>query len=552
MVKDKKDDKKDKKDIKDEKKNKKANSNSITNKNTIIEKKEKKTEEIKEDTQIIIHDKSNSPTDVNIDIEENEIIDNELENNIKKNKAFNGVQLILFTKKMLENYEDNKDNYDADYEDDYNPDYEEDRPSREKEAVDRKRKVKDFEKINVNYVNYNRDEKYYFENLTLKKRKFFGSIEKLTNKINDVTTPLRFKILDLKIEDKYKAIALKKIEGMTGQDNDTYKRKNWIEQFCKIPFGKYKSLEVSSSNSKEKITSFLKNTKTVLDKKVYGNTFAKDQFLRILAQWISNPSSKGNVIGLCGSPGTGKTVFVKDGVCNALKLPFAFIPLGGMNDGAYLTGHSYCYEGSTPGLLTNELIKANYMNPIIYFDELDKVATSNKGQEIINTLIHLTDPSQNDKFKDKYFSEIDFDLSKALIVFTYNDESLINPVLKDRIIKINIDKYDSTDKVLIIKNYIYPDMLTQFNLKPTEIILTDEAIKYLISKTEKEDGVRNLKRNVEVLLSTINLLKITNDNEVFNSQKIKIELPFTITNSIIDKIIRSNKNSNASFHHLYT
>jgi ATP-dependent Lon protease len=55
------------------------------------------------------------------------------------------------------------------------------------------------------------------------------------------------------------------------------------------------------------------------------------------------------------------------------------------------------------------------------------------------------------KFHDKYFSEIDFDLSKALFIFSYNDESKVNPILLDRMYRIQTKGYETKEKKLQIK-----------------------------------------------------------------------------------------------------
>ena len=82
------------------------------------------------------------------------------------------------------------------------------------------------------------------------------------------------------------------------------------------------------------------------------------------------------------------------------------------------------------------------MNPVIYFEELETISETPKGDEIIGILTHLTDTSQNSNFRDKYFSEVDLDLSKCLFIFSYNDESLVNPILKDRMYRIQTKGYD--------------------------------------------------------------------------------------------------------------
>ena len=59
------------------------------------------------------------------------------------------------------------------------------------------------------------------------------------------------------------------------------------------------------------------------------------------------------------------------------------------------------------------------MNPIIFIDELDRVSRTENGKEIIGILTHLIDPTQNETFQDKYFSNIDLDLSKALFIYIF-------------------------------------------------------------------------------------------------------------------------------------
>ena len=180
----------------------------------------------------------------------------------------------------------------------------------------------------------------------------------------------------------------------------------------------------------KKPTIFMENAKSILDGAVYGMNDAKLQIMQMVGQWIVNPDAVGTAIAIKGPPGTGKTTLIKDGISKILGRDFAFIALGGATDSSFLEGHSYTYEGSTHGKIIDLLINCKCMNPIIYFDELDKVSETPKGEEITGILTHLTDTAQNMKFHDKYFAELDFDLSRCLFIFSYNDESRVNPILK--------------------------------------------------------------------------------------------------------------------------
>ena len=254
-------------------------------------------------------------------------------------------------------------------------------------------------------------------------------------------------------------------------------------------------------------------------------------------------------IGLCGTMSVGKTTLIKYGISKILNRYFSLIPLGGANDVSHFEGHGYTYEGSTYGKIIDILIQAKQMNPIIYFDELDKVSETPKGEEVIGLLTHLTDTTQNNCYHDKYFSEIDFDLSKILFIFSYNDESRINPILRDRMYNIELKGYTIDDKLIISKQHLLPKIRENINFDISDIVFTDDIIKYIINNyTDDEEGVRNLKRCYEIIYTKLNLLKLlkADNEEMYKLLNInnKIVLPFTLTTEIIDKLLyKKNKMS---------
>ena len=113
---------------------------------------------------------------------------------------------------------------------------------------------------------------------------------------------------------------------------------------------------------------------------------------------------------------------------------------------------------STYGKIVEILIETQCMNPIIYIDELDKISKTENGKELIGILTHMTDPSQNDQFSDKYFSGINIDLSKVLFIFSYNDYNLLDPILADRIHRIKFSYLSKKEKIYIMNNYIVPEL----------------------------------------------------------------------------------------------
>jgi len=374
--------------------------------------------------------------------------------------------------------------------------------------------------------------------------------DKYKKQIDDIdiirksSIPNAIKVLNWNTTNTNKSIALKMLADYNNASDEPKKLGKAINKLMTIPFGKIIEPKVSNKSSHTDINKYLTDMRKLLDKNIYGHDVAKTQLVEIIAQTISNPKEGGNIFCLAGSPGVGKTELIKNAVAKSLNRPFYLIGLGGANDGSVLNGHSYTYTGSQCGRIVDALTNTQCMNPIIFFDELDKISNTDKGMEVVNILIHLTDQTQNNCFHDNYFSGLEFDLSKAIIVFSLNDLSKVSPILKDRMKIINIDGYDLDDKYKIIENHMIPKFREEYGLDDFKIIIERNVIKYLIERYTNEKGVRKIKEILKDVFSRINykryasnIKKFTVSIEFLNTEILKTKHKIDNTPLQLDNVV---------------
>lgn len=291
----------------------------------------------------------------------------------------------------------------------------------------------------------------------------------------------------------------------TGENS--YKLQTAINGLMQFPWkpldagNEFDSIKKSVKRSRE----YLRNVANKLNTSVYGHDTSKCALVELVGKWIQNPKSSGQVIGLVGPPGVGKTLLAKS-ISDALSIPLSIIGLGGMSDAADLIGHSFTYAGAQYGMILRQMIKAGSWRSILFFDEVDKVSKRNDTNEIFNTLIHITDPNMNKHFQDRFYSSaVEFDLSGVLIVFSYNDSSKLDPILLDRIKEIKIAAYSTQEKINIAQNYVLKELCDGIGIPRNKLHFEDQIIRYIIEKYTLEAGVRDLKRKLEQILLKFNI-----------------------------------------------
>jgi ATP-dependent Lon protease len=372
-------------------------------------------------------------------------------------------------------------------------------------------------------------------------------------KINISSNEIEQKILKLNIDSYSQAHIYQKflkLESMSPMDSEYHKLKEWIDTVVDIPFTTIKPLALDCNIKSQSINSILTWAKAKLDNEIYGMDGIKEELLLVLNHRLTNPNSSDHSIALIGPPGVGKTKIVRT-LASILSLPFEQISMGGVNDSAFLDGHSYTYEGARPGKIVEAFKKLGCKNGILFFDEVDKIGMSSKSQEVSNQLLHITDFTQNTNFCDKYLPELPIDLSKIWFIFSLNDENLMDPILKNRMNLVKVPGYTPKDKLQIIDKFLIEQICSSLQMDPSKIILTNEVKNYIISKCSQEDGIRDLKRAIESLYRKLDILcKAVLPDGTFGNLKLSFALknfilPYTLTiqdaNLLIKNYIKESK-----------
>ena len=368
-------------------------------------------------------------------------------------------------------------------------------------------------------------------------------ITALENRPKAKDQPVMFKILNMKTTPEIQAQLMAKYNNLQNIDpgsGEYYKMRNWLEKATALPLGIRKELPVKVEEGPEICQAFMAKAKKCLDEAIYGQEESKLQILQFIASKITNPQSRGMNLLLVGPPGIGKTSLIKQGIAKALDWPFQFISLGGDSDASTFSGHQMVYEGSHCGKIVNSLVQAKSMSMVLMFDELDKVSDTPKGEEIQNLLVHLTDPTQNAEFEDKYLSGIPLDLSQAMFVFSANDINKIDRVLLDRFLVVQLEGYGAKEKMEIAEKFLLPTALKEVNLAE-RVGISKEVLQHVLETYAKEEkGVRELKRCMEQIAQKLNMLRLFNNPDLPFYIK-DFTLPFILKKDHVDKFLTQRK-----------
>lgn len=312
--------------------------------------------------------------------------------------------------------------------------------------------------------------------------------------------------------------------------NDDYrKRMTWLKLIADLPT-EYKKIDYGTS-----IKSFLFEVRKNIDNEMYGMDDIKEEIMSIMKSYLTNPGSMNNTLALEGSPGIGKTDLIRK-IAKNIGLPFLQISVSNTVDSLYLTGCGYSYSGSEPGILAKGIIQMGYKNGIIFFDEIDKIMDSNKGQEIFGALMQVCDFSQNHSWEDKYFDGIPIDLSGYLFVYSLNDPNKVQSALFSRISQnmFHLEDYIKEEKVEIILKYTIPNYLENLKINKNNISIEKKIIEFIVEKHEECGGMREINGTILRLLRLIDYYNCLEESDY--------KYPLSVSEEMVTKLLFKKSN----------
>lgn len=332
------------------------------------------------------------------------------------------------------------------------------------------------EKTKVNIDQHQKE--YYLREQMRVIREELGEGEDL-----DETDTYAAKIMEFHLSEDVEKKLLKDVDRLKKQpfgSSEGAVLRNYLDTVLELPW---------NVTTKERVD--VSAASKILEHDHFGMEKVKQRILETIAVRQMAPEMPPQILCLVGPPGVGKTS-ISYSIAKALNRKMARISLGGVHDEAEIRGHRKTYVGAMPGRIMQAMTQAGSCNPILLLDEIDKLGKDHRGDPSA-ALLEVLDGEQNGTYRDHYL-EIPFDLSDVMFITTANTLDTVPRPLLDRMEVIELGSYTDEEKLMIAKNHLIPKQLKKHGLKKSQVRITDDGIREIISCYTRESGVRNLER----------------------------------------------------------
>jgi ATP-dependent Lon protease len=254
----------------------------------------------------------------------------------------------------------------------------------------------------------------------------------------------------------------------------------------------------------------VEQTRRCLDEDHYGLEKVKKRIVEYVAVRGLRADKKGPILCFIGPPGVGKTSLGRS-IARSMGRRYHRVALGGVRDEAEVRGHRRTYVGALPGRIIQGLKKVGVRNPVVVFDEVDKLGADVMGDPS-SALLEVLDPEQNSAFADHYL-ELPFDLSQVTFLATANNLETIPGPLADRMEIIEVSGYTQTEKLSIAREFLCPKQLSSHGITDERLEFRDDGVGCIIDFYTREAGVRGLEREIGAICRHV-AMQLAEGNDV--------------------------------------